>query len=61
MRMKWGKPRETIPSRFLYELTGQADNPRAIAQRQRAQREAAQRRRKVAARTKPPPPPRGKS
>jgi len=26
-RMKWGKPRPTIPSRFLYELTGQADNP----------------------------------
>jgi DNA helicase-2/ATP-dependent DNA helicase PcrA len=28
-RMKWGKPRETDPSRFLYELTGQADNPHA--------------------------------
>lgn len=26
-RMKWGKPRPTYPSRFLYELTGQADNP----------------------------------
>ncbi len=26
-RMKWGKPRPTLPSRFLYELTGQADNP----------------------------------
>lgn len=26
-RMKWGKPRDTIPSRFLYELTGQADHP----------------------------------
>jgi DNA helicase-2/ATP-dependent DNA helicase PcrA len=24
-RMKWGKPRETIPSRFLFEITGQAD------------------------------------
>jgi DNA helicase II / ATP-dependent DNA helicase PcrA len=24
-RRKWGKPRETIPSRFLYELTGQAE------------------------------------
>jgi DNA helicase-2/ATP-dependent DNA helicase PcrA len=24
-RMKWGKPRESIPSRFLFELTGQAD------------------------------------
>ncbi len=26
-RMKWGKPRDTIPSRFLYEMTGQADHP----------------------------------
>jgi DNA helicase-2/ATP-dependent DNA helicase PcrA len=26
-RFKWGKPRPTYPSRFLYELTGQADNP----------------------------------
>lgn len=24
-RRKWGKPRPTIPSRFLYEITGQAD------------------------------------
>ena len=28
-RRKWGKSRETIPSRFLYELTGQADHPNA--------------------------------
>lgn len=27
-RMKWGKARDTTPSRFLYELTGQADHPR---------------------------------
>jgi DNA helicase-2/ATP-dependent DNA helicase PcrA len=26
-RFKWGKPRATFPSRFLYELTGQADHP----------------------------------
>ena len=26
-RQKWGKPRPTIPSRFLYEMTGQAKNP----------------------------------
>ncbi|QDV23140.1 ATP-dependent helicase [Aureliella helgolandensis] len=26
-RMKWGKPRDTFASRFLYEMTGQADNP----------------------------------
>jgi DNA helicase-2/ATP-dependent DNA helicase PcrA len=25
-RMKWGKPRDSIPSRFLYEITGAADN-----------------------------------
>ncbi len=33
-RMKWGKMRPTVPSRFLYEITGQADNPnygRAVA------------------------------
>jgi DNA helicase-2/ATP-dependent DNA helicase PcrA len=32
-RMKWGKPRPSTPSRFLYELTGQADNPHAAASR----------------------------
>jgi DNA helicase-2/ATP-dependent DNA helicase PcrA len=25
-RRKWGKPRETIPSRFLFEMTGKAEN-----------------------------------
>jgi DNA helicase-2/ATP-dependent DNA helicase PcrA len=30
-RRKWGKPRKTVPSRFLYEMTGQADNPRSPA------------------------------
>jgi DNA helicase-2/ATP-dependent DNA helicase PcrA len=29
-RRKWGKPRDTFPSRFLYEMTGQADNPRYL-------------------------------
>lgn len=28
-RMKWGKPRDSHPSRFLYELTGQEGHPRA--------------------------------
>ena len=28
-RRKWGKPRDTVPSRFLYEMTGQAENARA--------------------------------
>ncbi len=26
-RHKWGKARPTAPSRFLYEITGKADNP----------------------------------
>jgi len=30
-RQKWGKTRPTIPSRFLYEATGQADNPNYAA------------------------------
>jgi DNA helicase-2/ATP-dependent DNA helicase PcrA len=25
-RRKWGKPQPTVPSRFLYEMTGQAQN-----------------------------------
>jgi DNA helicase II / ATP-dependent DNA helicase PcrA len=29
-RFKWGKPRTTYPSRFLYEITGQADNPNRL-------------------------------
>jgi len=33
-RRKWGKPRPTDPSRFLYEITGQADNPNYISGKQ---------------------------
>jgi DNA helicase II / ATP-dependent DNA helicase PcrA len=33
-RQKWGKPRPTIPSRFLYEITGQTKNPNYLAARQ---------------------------
>jgi DNA helicase II / ATP-dependent DNA helicase PcrA len=33
-RMKWGKSKPTIPSRFLYELTGKADNPNYLAAKQ---------------------------
>lgn len=29
-RRKWGKPRDTMPSRFLFELIGQADNPHTM-------------------------------
>ncbi len=47
-RMKWGKPRPTFPSRFLYELTGQAEKVaklnqqphRSDGQRKRRRRKA---------------------
>ena len=29
-RMKWGKARDTLPSRFLYEISGQAEHPNYI-------------------------------
>ncbi|HUY33718.1 MAG TPA: UvrD-helicase domain-containing protein [Pirellulales bacterium] len=29
-RNQWGKPRDTIPSRFLFELLGKADNPESL-------------------------------
>ena len=32
-RRKWGKLRDSIPSRFLYELQGEADNPQRLKQR----------------------------
>jgi DNA helicase II / ATP-dependent DNA helicase PcrA len=33
-RQKWGKPRPSIPSRFLFELNGRADSPNYQAARQ---------------------------
>ena len=33
-RLKWGKPRDTMPSRFLYELIGQAEHPNYKGQTQ---------------------------
>jgi len=39
-RFKWGKARPTFPSRFLYELTGQADNPNCKKAIQAATKEA---------------------
>ncbi len=39
-RQKWGKLRPTIPSRFLYEIAGQADNPNYLAAK-RGQRKPA--------------------
>ncbi|MFG0263113.1 MAG: ATP-dependent helicase [Novipirellula sp. JB048] len=32
-RRKWGKPRPTIPSQFLYEITGKAANPNRYRKR----------------------------
>jgi DNA helicase II / ATP-dependent DNA helicase PcrA len=32
-RMKWGKARPTTPSRFLFEITGQAENAQNAAAR----------------------------
>jgi DNA helicase II / ATP-dependent DNA helicase PcrA len=34
-RNKWGKSRPTTPSRFLYEITGQAENPNYLAIKQK--------------------------
>lgn len=38
-RKKWGKQRETFVSRFLYELTGQAENPNRMRAIQAAKKE----------------------
>ncbi|HUY93293.1 MAG TPA: UvrD-helicase domain-containing protein [Pirellulales bacterium] len=35
-RNKWGKPRPTTPSRFLFELLGKADNPQALLKKRRS-------------------------
>jgi DNA helicase-2/ATP-dependent DNA helicase PcrA len=40
-RMKWGKPRDTIPSRFLYEIMGQAEKAPGAKRRGRAVRSPA--------------------
>ncbi len=49
-RTKWGKPRPTQPSRFLYELTGQADNPNyLVAIGKRRRKDVEQQRRRPAA------------
>jgi DNA helicase-2/ATP-dependent DNA helicase PcrA len=39
-RRKWGKPQKTVPSRFLYEMTGQAENfpPRKESAEKRSSR-----------------------
>jgi DNA helicase-2/ATP-dependent DNA helicase PcrA len=35
-RMKWGKPRPTFPSRFLYELSDQTDHPNYLPNQSQA-------------------------
>ncbi|MGD9633302.1 MAG: ATP-dependent helicase [Pirellulales bacterium] len=44
-RRKWGKPRPTVPSRFLYEMTGQADSPNSPGNETPAPKGKASRRR----------------
>jgi ATP-dependent DNA helicase UvrD/PcrA len=51
-RRKWGKPRDTIPSRFLFELIGQAENPHAGNAATRQRPAGATRKKKSASRTK---------
>ena len=46
-RRKWGKSRDTLPSRFLYELTGRADNPNYLAAKQGRKRPVQSAQRKV--------------
>jgi len=36
-RRKWGKPRDSIPSRFLFEMRGQTDRAQTAAERAREQ------------------------
>jgi hypothetical protein len=38
--MKWGKPRDTIPSRFLYEIMGQAEKAPGAKRRTRQVRQS---------------------
>jgi DNA helicase-2/ATP-dependent DNA helicase PcrA len=51
-RRKWGKPQPTVPSRFLFEMTGQAESfpPRAAEAAKPKKRSAGVRRRKSARR-----------
>lgn len=37
-RRRWGKPRPTTPSRFLYEITGKAENPNKYRKQRRHRR-----------------------
>jgi len=52
-RKKWGKPRPTFVSRFLYEMTGKADNPNRMKSIQSARKEIVSANRFAAAKKKP--------
>ena len=51
-RRKWGKPRDTIPSRFLFELIGQAENPHQTKRPKRGARPSGKSPTKTSRRTK---------
>jgi DNA helicase-2/ATP-dependent DNA helicase PcrA len=42
-RKKWGKPRESLPSRFLFEMTGKAEAWQALKARHQSRQSPAQR------------------
>ncbi|MFN3189724.1 MAG: ATP-dependent helicase [Aureliella sp.] len=54
-RKKWGKPRPTFVSRFLYEMTGQADNPNKAKAMQGARKEVNYGKRVAAKKNAPKP------
>src|SRR5215208_6488076 len=45
-RLKWGKPRDTIPSRFLYEIMGQAEKAHPARPKPHAKKSHAEARRR---------------
>ncbi|NLE37196.1 MAG: ATP-binding domain-containing protein, partial [Pirellulaceae bacterium] len=51
-RRKWGKERDSIPSRFLFEMTGHADSPRYL-QAIRGETSSGQTTHRPAAKTRP--------
>jgi len=58
-RHKWGKARESVPSRFLYEITGQTDNPNYLRATGRRAATGPHAKAKPASRTTTPKPPVG--
>jgi DNA helicase-2/ATP-dependent DNA helicase PcrA len=60
-RFKWGRAKPTIPSRFLFELTGKADNPQARKALQAARKEMGPKSAQAAGRKPTPKPSDGKT